>query len=270
MKFSKLLLVGAITTTSLFAHGLWLNSFEAKSHGSSIVTVGLGSGHGVGIEEAVGDRIQLESFDLFTPDAKTIALKKPQRGLDPIYESDSFNIAQSNLAMQSITLGKKSKAGTYSVGFATKTGMFTKYLDSKGKQKFSTKAKEKIRDLKEVVSTMKVTTFAKTYFVNKKWSQPEPVGHKLEIIPTSDISKLYVGDKIELEVLYNGKPLQSGYITAKNSLSKNDNALFSNIRKGKAKFVLTNFGQWSFDMVNKTKKDGVDIIDKASATINIK
>lgn len=270
MKISKFLFVGAITASSLYAHGLWLNSFEAKSHGGTLVTVGIGSGHNLTIEDAISDRVQLVSFDLSTPDGKLIPLKKPLRGLKDIYSGDDLKIVDSNLAMQKISFTKDSKKGTYSANFATKTGIFTKYLDKKDKTKFSIKPKEKIRDLKKVLSSSKNTTFAKTYFVNAKWSEPKPVGHKLEIIPTNDISKLYVGDKISLKVLYKGEPLQSGYITAKNALSKGDNALFSSIRKGKASFVLTNVGQWSFNISHKSKKDGMDIVDKASATINIK
>lgn len=269
MKISKLLLAGAITTSSLFAHGLWLNSFEAKSHGGSLVTVGFGSGHNLTIEDSITDRIELASFDLTTPYGKTIALKKPQRGLEDIHNEDGLKIVDSNLAMQKIILGKESKRGTYSANFATKTGMFTKYFDTNDKMKFSTKTKDKIRNLKKVISSSKNTTYAKTYFVHSTWSEPIPVGHKLEIIPTSDISKLYVGDTINLKVLYKGKPLESGYITAKNSLSKGDNALFSTVKKGKAKFVLTNFGQWSFN-INVKEKGEVILSDSASATINIK
>ena len=55
-----------------------------------------------------------------------------------------------------------------------------------------------------------------------------------------------------------------------NNLSKNDNALYANIRKGQAKFVLTNFGQWKFSINKETKENDLTVSDTASATINIK
>ena len=59
-------------------------------------------------------------------------------------------------------------------------------------------------------------------------------------------------------------------MTAINNLSKNDNALYANIRKGQAKFVLTNFGQWKFSINKETKENDLTVSDTASATINIK
>ena len=269
MKISKLLLAATLTTSSLLAHSLWINSFEANSHGSKLVTVGLGFGHNPTIEDSISDRLKLKSFDLITSDGKTIALKQPAKGLKDIYDADNISIVDSNLAMQKIAFGKKSKEGTYTAALSTQSGTFIKYLDKNDKQRFSRKSKDEIKNLKKIISTTKSTLFAKSYFVNKSWTQPKAVGHDLELIPTSDISKLYIGDKITFDVLYKGKPLQSGFVTAKSALAKGDNALYSSVRKGKAKFVLTNFGQWMFTINNKKDVDGITISDTATTTINI-
>lgn len=270
MKFSKLLLIGAITSTSLFAHGLWLNSFEANSHGGKLVTVGLGTGHNPTIEDSISSRVNLETFDLITPLGKKIALKKPSKTPEEVFNKDNLSIVESNLAMQKISFRKNSKEGTYTAALATDTKTFIRYIDTKNNARFTTKPKDKIRNLKEIISTTENTVFAKTYFVNKTWTKPIAVGHKLELIPTNDISTLQIGDTITFEVLYKGKPLKSGYVTAKSALAKGDNPLFANIRKGKAKFVLTNFGQWMFTINNKVDINEVTISDTASATINVK
>jgi len=269
MKISKLLLVGALSVSSLLAHGLWLNAFEADSHGGKLVTVGLGTGHNPTIEDSISDRLSLNSFDLITKDGKKIALKKPLKGLEDIYDKDNLKIVDSNLAMQKISLTKKTEKGTYSVALATNTNTFIKYIDTKGKESFSRKAKSEIRNLKEIISTTKGTTFAKTYFVNGEWTQPKAVGHTLELIPTTDISKLDIGDTVVFDVLYNGEALKSGYVTAKSALAKGNNSLFSNVRKGKAKFVLTNVGQWMFTINHKENKGEITHSSTASATINV-
>ena len=270
MKISRLALASIATAGSLFAHGFWLNSFESESHGSSLVTVGFGTGHKLTIEDSVSDRLSLKSFSLVTPSGEKIALKKPLKGLDDIYKSDTINIVDSNLAMQKISFGKKSKAGTYSAEMSTKTNILTIYIDKNDKKRFKRGTKDKVKDAKKIISSSKNTIYGKTYFVNKSWTEPAAVGHKLEIIPTTDISKLYIGDTITLKVLFNGKPLERGYMTAVNNLSKNDNALYANIRKGQAKFDLTNFGQWKFSINKETKENDLTVSDTASATINIK
>ena len=61
-------------------------------------------------------------------------------------------------------------------------------------------------------------------------------------------------------------------MTAVNNLSKNDNALYANIRKGQAKFVVTIFWlNFNNSSINKeTKENDLTVSDTASATINIK
>ncbi|MGB3749961.1 MAG: DUF4198 domain-containing protein [Arcobacteraceae bacterium] len=269
MKLTKILLAGALSASSLLGHGLWINAFEASSHGSKLVTVGLGTGHNPTIEDSISDRLSLKSFDLITQDGKKIALKKPAKGLEDIYDKNNLKIVDSNLAMQKVSFGKKSDKGTYSVALATNPNTFIKYIDTKGEEKFSRKAKSEIRNLKEIISTTKGTTFAKTYFVNQEWTQPKAVGHTLELIPTTDISKLAVGDTVVFDVLYDGKALKSGSVTAKSALAKNENALYSSVRKGKAKFVLTHKGQWMFTINDKQVKGEITHSNTASATINI-
>lgn len=268
-KISKLLLLCTLSTSSLLAHGLWLNSFEAESHGTTLVSVGLGFGYNLSVEDSIPNRVKLDSFDLITPYGKVITLKKPQKGLEDIYNKDDLKVVDSNFAMHTIKLGKDSVAGTYSVGFSTKTATVIKYLDTKGKTKFSIKPRNKIRNLKKIISTTIRTSYGRAYFINKNWTKPRVIGHKLELIPENDISKLYVGDTIRLKVMFEGNELDKGYVIAKNALSKGDNSLYSPIKNGKAKFLLTNFGQWEFK-VKKIKEDnGIILLDKASTTINI-
>lgn len=269
MKISKLLLVGAVATTSLLAHGLWLNSFESISAKGGHVTVGFGTGHNLKIDDAISQRTTFLSFNLTTPQNENIELKMPSKEISDVYKDKNIRIIPSNLAMQKISFNEDSISGTYSISMATKSTFFTKYIDNKGKERFKRVPKDKIKDVKEILSSKKYTKYAKSYFVFKNWTQPKPVGHKLELIPTKDISKLYIGDTITLNVLYKGEALSSGYVTAKNSLSKGDNALYAPIRKGKVKFVLTNFGQWNFNVTQEEKGD-ITLVNTASATINIK
>lgn len=270
MKISKLLLIGAITTSSILAHGLWLNTFESINEKGGHVIVGFGTGHSLTIHDAISRDPSLKSFDLITPKNEKIALELPLSKIKDIYDDKVIKVSPSNLAMQKITFNKDSLSGTYSAAFSTKALLLTKYIDQKGNQRFKRAAASKVKDAKEIISSMKKITYGKSYFVFKKFTKVESIGHDLELIPKSDISKLYIGDTIEFEVLYKGKALEKGYVTAKNSLSKSDNSLFSSIRKGKVKFILTNVGQWSFDISKEVQEKDITLSYTATATLNIK
>jgi len=69
---------------------------------------------------------------------------------------------------------------------------------------------------------VKYQTFAKSYLTVGKWTNPKPLGHGLEIILCTDLSNLHVGNLVEMDVLFYGKPLDATaksieYITAHNS-----------------------------------------------------
>ena len=51
--------------------------------------------------------------------------------------------------------------------------------------------------------------WAKSFFTVGQWTDPNPVGHLLEIIPTSDLSKVKAGELVSFKVLYKGKPLKT-------------------------------------------------------------
>lgn len=269
MNISKLLLAGTITASSLMGHSLWLNSFDSLSKKGGHTTVGIGWGHNISIDDSVPSKMQFDSFDLIDPKGEKIALKKPFSKVERIFEGDNLTITQSNMAMQKISFDEKSQKGTYSVALATKTGYFTKYIDKKGKTRFKREPKDKIKNAEKILSSNQINTFAKSYFAFQEWTQPKKAGHNLEIIPTSDLTKVKAGDSVTFEILYEGKALQSGYVTAKSEQNPHANALFSPIKKGIAKFTLPNNGKWIFKTTHK-KEAELTLINNASATITIK
>jgi uncharacterized GH25 family protein len=97
---------------------------------------------------------------------------------------------------------------------------------------------------------VKYQAFAKSYLTVGKWTNPKPLGHGLEIIPRTDLSNLHVGDLVEVDVLFYGKPLNATaksveYITAhSSSFGQSDGfRLMSFIINGKAKFRVQSAGQ---------------------------
>lgn len=267
MKLIKILLLGATTFSSLLAHDLWINTFDNLSK-KKYVMIGLSRGHKLPIQDYIPGKIKFDSFDLVDPNNQTIELEKPIERLKKSFENESLSIVKSNLALQKVSFEESAIKGTYSVSLKRQKNFFTEYIDTKGKKRFKRALKKDIKGIKELISEKEINNFSKSYFVLGEWSTPQALGHDLEILPQNDISKLKKGDVLELKVLYKGKELESGYMTAKHSSKKKMNPFFSKIKKGKAKFIITNKGQWFFKTVHN-KKEKINSLNIATATINI-
>ena len=103
------------------------------------------------------------------------------------------------------------------------------------------KPKNELNDIKKVLMAVKYQAFAKSYLTVGTWANPNPLGHGLEIIPRTDLSDLHVGDLVEVDVRFYGKPLTATaksieYITAQSSsFGQSDGfSLMSYIMEGRA------------------------------------
>ena len=94
------------------------------------------------------------------------------------------------------------------------------------------------------------------------WSQPQALGHGLEIIPRTDLSNIHAGDLVEVDVLFNGKPLggEMAAITAYSNNFGHPEALRcpAHSRKAKGSFRVQSAGQWVIltKHTDKVTKDG--------------
>ncbi len=100
---------------------------------------------------------------------------------EPIFNAD--------LAVHKLDLKKDNACGVYQLEAISEPTYFTQYID-------------KIDDLDKVLNSAQYQAFAKSYLTYGEWRMPDPLGHKLEIIPLTDLSNLHPGDMIEVEVLF--------------------------------------------------------------------
>lgn len=270
----KLLTITILHLNILNAHSLWINSFESFSHKPGHTIVSLGWGHKTPIDDALTKKIKLDSFNIINDDGKKIKLNLPKIEKSKIYKDKSLEITNADLAMQKVSFNDFSKAGTYTLELFTKAGYFTRYIDKNGKKRLKLKPKNELKDVKKVLFSMKHQAFAKSYFTLKKWSKPKPLGHKLEIIPLSDLSKVKVGDIVEVEVLLENKkintsPAKSEFLIATSASRNENNPLFSYIKNGKAKIKISHSGQWLFTVKNQEQKD-LTLVNIATLSFTVK
>lgn len=253
--FSTILL-GILSSNNLLAHTFWVNSFESFSHQPGHTTVSLGWGHAIPIDDilnSVNGRIIVNEFTITNPRGDVTKLRVPSNKVEePKKKTINFDIFSADIALQKIALRKNSQEGVYKIEAKSKPTIYTKYLDTKDRERLKLTSMDKIKDIKKVFMSVKYEASAKSYLsIGKKWTIPKASNKGLEIIPKTDLSNVKVGDMLEFEVLFFGKPVSISassmeYITAMSStFGQNDGfSLMSYIQDGKAQFRVQNKGQW--------------------------
>jgi len=284
MKLIKnITLITALSLSSLSAHSLWVNSFESYAHKPGHTTVGLGWGHALPIDDLLNSpngKTTIEEFSITDPNGETTALRIPSsETAKATKETKSFDLFDSDVGLQKIALKKESPKGLYTIKAKSKPTYYSVFIDNKDRQRLKLKPIDKLKDVKKILMSVKYEAFASSYLPLVKWEQPKATNKGLEIIPKTDLSNVKVGDLVEFEVLFYGKPLHASpkadaYITADSSSfgQGNNFSLFSKIKKGKAQFIVQSAGQWKVQTKHKNKitKDGKlkELYGKANFLIN--
>lgn len=272
------LTLATLLATSAKAHSIWVNAFESHAHGAHHAMVSLGWGHALPMDDifsSADGHIALDSFDLIDPAMKKTALRLPEpKPAATVHSTDSFEVVTADMALQKVALKKDGLPGVYQLAAVSTPSFFTQYIDKNGKQRLQMKARDEIKDIDKVLMSVKYQAFAKSFLTIGQWTNPNPLGHGLEIIPRTDLSNLHVGDLVEVDVVFYGQPLTATaksieYITAHSqSFGQSDGfSLFSYIMDGKAQFRVQSAGQW---MISVSHKDDVtpdgplkDLVGKA-------
>ncbi len=288
----KISIIVIIAASNLFSHSLWINSMESFTHQPGHTMVSLGWGHSLPLDDILNSanaRVIIEDFSIISPNNVKTKLQLPKSKIEePFKSTKNFDLYEAQIALQKISLKKDSKKGVYSLEAKSKPTFYTQYIDTKNRTRLSLKSRDKVKNIKKVLMSVKYQAFAKSYLTLGSWSEQKPLGHGLEIIPISDLSNVKVGDLLEFRVLFNNIPLNItansiDFITAfSNSFGQSNKfSLHSNIVKGKAQFIVQSSGSWIVNCSHKedVRKDGKlkdlygkanQVFNSASLTFNVK
>ena len=260
MKKCATLSIAAVLVLLIFsapaaAHSLWVNINESYAHPPGHALVTLGWGHKVPLDDLLASghgAIALDAFDLFAPGMKKTPLAKPStKRFDVTPAAGGLTVENGDIAVRKISLTGKTAPGTYQVAVQSKPTFFTMYIDAKGKQKMAPKPMDQIQGAKKIIASFKYQSFAKACTAVKKWTDPKPLGHTLEIMPTVDLSDLHVGQMATFEVTFNKEPVSSGgqgmyYLTTMSNTFGGPDGFFLSayLMGGKGQFRMPAAGQW--------------------------
>ena len=261
-------LLFAVTCLSLVftsyaqAHKLWINAYESFNRPPGHALVSLGFGHNIPMDDLfIGDSggIQLESFTMADPKGRKIELPMPgSTRMEPMSLKDGITVEKGDLGIRKLQFGEQAAEGTYGITATSKAMYFTKYLDKDGKERVAATPMSEAKDLEKTLTALKIKIFAKSFLAYNKWTEPEPEGFDLEIIPLADVSNLHAGDVVPIKVLFMGKPLGTKGIDFEYILATSNtfggpgkNGLVSVLLDGRADFKLPTAGQWLLNVYCK-------------------
>ncbi|WP_151949226.1 DUF4198 domain-containing protein [Aliarcobacter butzleri] len=291
----KLMVISTILSLSfinLNAHSFWVNSFESFSHKPGQIIVGLGWGHSMPMDDILNSpngRVIVEEFKIISPNGEIINLDIPSsEPQEANKKAKNFDIFSADMGLQKIALKENSQKGVYKIEAKTQPTFYTEYIDTKGNTRLKLTTMDKLNDIQKVLMSLKFEAFAKSYLTIDKWEEQKATNKGLEIIPKTDLSNVKVGDLVEFEVLFEGKPLNVSpssidFISAdSNTFGQNDSfSLMSYIVNGKAQFRVQSAGQWRVSCEHKdtVTKDGnlkdlfgkvEQVFNTSSLTFNVK
>jgi len=156
--------------------------------------------------------------------------------------------------------------GTYALFAESNPGYYTVYIDKKGRERQTIKAKNAIADNAErVLKSLYSKQYTKTYVVCGTPSPdfPARLGQTLELVPVKDISTLKAGDVLELKVYFNGKPYtgQGTWDATYNGFSTESEDNFHNktiIKGDTVRVRVPNGGRWFVRYFIKSDAQGDD------------
>lgn len=257
-------IAGSIAMAMMFAlgasaHDFFINLSESMEHKPGSVGVSIGWGHAVPFDDFFMGN-SLEAYEVYDPKMRKSALEFDKAGNEGIetrrYETKpSANFPEAlifggDIFANKVYFTQDSARGVYQVAANTKKVQFSMWKDKKGRQKWGRVSLDEIKEAKEVEMSLNFQSFAKAYVSVGEWQKPKPIGHELELIPLSDLSKVKVGDEVEFEVLFLGKPLNEvidGTPPAIRAYGEQGGAghVGAFVSAGKAKFRVHSSGRWT-------------------------
>ena len=277
LKTTGLALVLTLLSANLIhAHSLWVNINESLAHPPGHVITSLGWGHALPLDDFLvseAGAIEIERYSLVGPDNSISPIALPVLNQEHANNSKTgMTIVPGDLGLRKISLTDKTMPGTYQVAVESKATYFTGYMDAAGKQKMITKPMDEIKGAKSFNFSTRYKAVGKSYFGIEKWTQPQPMGYDLEIMPDTDMSNVKAGDLVKFTVTLKGKPLTCDmqgmnylHMTSNTFGGPDKYMLAAYIMDGKAQIRVPTPGAWVASvMVKKVVTKDNELKDLAS------
>lgn len=196
--------------------------------------------------------MHLAAYEVIDPNGARTSLGVPNLTVNPKSKLPSGLSVQAggDTGVRKFLFGPETRKGTYMVAAESPLTQFVQYRDKSGASRYSDQKVEQLEDVAEVTSKYYDMFFMKAVFTVGGWTEPQTVGHPLEIVPLTDLSEARVGDVVRFKVLLHGKAYDSGpesELKAFNTGLGDRWGYVSDLKYGEGQFRLTHAGIWRVD-----------------------
>lgn len=198
------------------AHHFFVSITESAGHSPGSIATNIGWGHMLPMDDFfLGS--ELHTYAIYDPDMKKVDLpfsadanvKAARNEGEDVPDFPGGKILAGDSFTRKLFFKEDSPQGTYQVTASTNKIQFSLWTDKNGRQKWGRTTLDQIKDAQEIKICWEFQSFAKAFAVVGIWTEPRPVGHDLELIPLTDLTKVRVGDEVAFKVLLFGEPVQT-------------------------------------------------------------
>lgn len=203
-------------------------------------------------------------YEVIDPDGKRASLGVPKLVTAEKKQLDSGMQVQAggDIGQRKFIIKPQTTRGTYQLAAATPVARVVNYVDRQGNAKYLDANLTELPEGATVTRTTLGVNLMKAAFAVGAWSDPEPVGLPLEIVPLSDLHAARVGDRVRFKVLLNGAALNpevgAAHIVAYNMGFGDRWGLHSELKYGEGAFRIPEAGLWRVDAAFRGTSDDVE------------
>ncbi len=251
----------AFLTVPAQAHTMWINVIpEFDKHVLAAIAYGDAMS---GSELLTPDwwPMYIAEYDVIDPEGTRTALGVPQlvtKEKQKLSSGMEFQ-AGGDTGRRKFVIKPDTLKGTYQLYATTPVAHVINYMDKDGKPGFIDANLTKLPKGVKVTKEKLGVNLMKASFSVGAWSDPEPVGMPLEIVPLTDLHKTRVGDVVRFKVMLNGETLSDeSHIVAYNMSFGDRWGLFSELKHGEGEFRVPVAGLWRVDVAYQGSSNDVD------------
>ncbi len=291
----------ATIVSQAFGHGFFVASTSSMTHPYGCATINIVWGHAMPMDDFLPAK-RIESYGIYDPELRELKFPFNSKANNDItYENKgkenkhfpSATLQTGDSFAQKIIFKEDASEGVYQAAATLKKSYLTVWDDDKGKRHWNPKSLDQIKKTKKNIKNIQMSalfqSFAKSFITKGEWAQPKAIGHALELIPLTDLTKVQAGDIVSFQILFNGEPYQPKSIPAAKILAYGElygcqgnyqYGIWGNIHDGKGNLRMPAPGKWAVQVFVKkpiSEYDGsenvsgkaLEIAYIATATFNV-
>ena len=248
------------------ARKLWINLVESFALHKTMdapprhFIASLGFGHVLPMDDLLIHReggLPLESFTLHDPRGGVTQLRLPDPEHYARFEAaPGIGVEYGDLAVHKCSIGPDAAPGTYQLAAQSQELFITQYVDASGHTVWDPRPMDAFSKDQRIASSFRTKIYAKAFTAVGAWTTPAPLGHELELVPLSDLTRVMPGEPVVFEVRFQGQPFSCTqdnmeYVVAASNTYGGEAGgdtegffLSAYAINGRVRFALPTAGQW--------------------------